>query len=267
MRRIAPLLLLLTACPPKSEPEPPPPPPPPPPAPRDAGAVPVTRGPPWTLDRAAFTPPNIPDALTFFGWSPDGKRYALQIDIPAEGADCSDAYRVHVVDAATDRFVDGGDIEVKRDQPEGGDDGCVPPDLGAVAEARRTPLLAASGVAVGHLLPPTKPTKTADGWRITWSNGATSKIEFEVKHAVQDPYGPEADKGAAYRLVIDGVTIEPGTRRRPGVIRYALDEARVFESPDGRHAAIVIERYERAFEGARRSWMSNGFLRATGTAP
>ncbi len=267
MRRLAPLALLaLTACPPKAEPPPPPEPPPPTPAPRDAGSAPVTRGPPWSLDRSAFTPPNIPDALTFYGWSADGQRYALQIGVPAEGADCSDAFRIHVVDASRDRFV-GGEVDVKRDQPEGGANGCVPPDLAAVADARRAPLLDANGVVVGHFLPPTKLTKAGDGWRITWSNGATSRVEFEVKHETDDPYGPEAEKGAAYRLVIDGQTIEPGTRRRSGVIRYALDEARVFESPDGRHAAIVLERYERAFEGARRSWMSNGFARPTGAAP
>lgn len=261
MRRLLLLALCLVAC--KTKKPDPEPPPPPPPA-RDAGPA-VTQGPPWTLDRKSFTPPNIPDALTFYGWSADGARYALQIDVPAEGAECSDMFRVHVVDAAADRFVDGGDVLVRRDQID--THPCDPPELRPLADAQRSTLLSQHGVVVGNFRAPVKPTKVGDKWRITWSDGSTSDLAFEVKHTVDDPYSPEAEKGAAYHLVIGGQTIEPGTRRRSGVVRYAIDEARVFESPDGRHAAIVIERYERAFEGARRSWMSNGFVRPTGAAP
>lgn len=246
MRRLF-LLLLLIGC--KKEPAAAPAPPP-------TTTAAVKSGAPWTLDRSRSTPPNIPDALTFFGWSADGRRYAFQIDVEAEGADCSDEHHLYVVDAVTDRFVD--QITAKREQPEGGADGCVPPDLNAVLDEQRPAVLERHGVVVGNFVPPVRPTKRADDWSVRWADGATSTIGFEVRHTTDDPYGPEAERGAAYRLTVDGRVVEPGTRRRAGVLRYGLDDGFVFEAPAGAFAAIFVQRFVRAFEGARPSWMSNG---------
>nr|XP_061798001.1 fatty acid oxidation complex subunit alpha-like [Nerophis lumbriciformis] len=241
--------------------------PPAPTATRDAkttttSSISVKRGPAWTLDLKRFSPPNVPDDLTFHGWSADGRRFAFERYVAAVAADCEDRFHLYVVDAATDRFATGGIFELVRDRVEGDENGkCEPADLKPVMAERRTEILNRHGIVTGNLSAPIRLTKRGASWTARFGDGRTSTFVFEIKNQTDDPYGPEAEKGAGYALAIDGRKIEDGTRRRKGVMRYGMDEAMVFESPDGRHAALILERFVRGFEGGRASWMANGFTR------
>ena len=92
--------------------------------------------------------------------------------------------------------------------------------------------------------------------------GQTLALTFHVLHRSSDPYSPEVDMGAAYRLSVGAgdfsTTIEDGQRRRPNVIDYRLGHAQWFPSPNGVFGALILERIERGFEGAHATWMSNG---------
>ena len=84
-------------------------------------------------------------------------------------------------------------------------------------------------------------------------------MEVEVIDGDREKVG---ERGAAYKLTLvrEGQPpriIEPGTRRRPFVWDYNLDEGVVFVGPEGRHLAIVLGTAQRSFEGDRHSYMSN----------
>jgi hypothetical protein len=91
--------------------------------------------------------------------------------------------------------------------------------------------------------------------------GGEEKVTFRVLHgSPDDPHGPQAEAGAAYYLAVKGSTstwvVEPGRTRRPWVLTYRPQY--LFISPDGVHAAFVIQREHTAYEGTRVSWMTNG---------
>lgn len=265
------LLLLaafaLTACSsstPTPTTEPPTAPASPTPAPEatpEATPAPVaTVGKPWVLSRDRG-PHGYVDTFTFYGWSEDGLRYAFEVFEETQGADCGAKHHLFVVDASKDAYAPGGTAVIKHDSPEGGPDGCSPKSLEPLAEAARRTLLGKHGIRAGHL---TEPRTVAALGGSGLLGAGDLRFAFGVEHdAGDDIYGEAARTGAAYSLVLDpegtSRTIEPGTRRRPYVLRYALAGNPVFVSPDGRHAAVVISRIHTAFEGSRLSWMTNGF--------
>ncbi len=210
--------------------------------------------------------PGMHDRFTFWGWSSDGARFAFETYMPGEGGvSCDMVHDVFVVDARTDDFAAEGRLSVGYDWPEGGPNGCQPPDLKGRVAVERPGFLAGHGITVGRLLAP-EAMEAADQGFVASGESFT----FEVLHGTDDAYGEAAAQGAAYRLVrttggLDQV-LEPGTRRRSYVLDYA--PAWLFRSPDGVHAAVVVKREHSAFEGTRWSYMANGFALSTsaGTA-
>ena len=85
-------------------------------------------------------------------------------------------------------------------------------------------------------------------------------LAFRVMHGSTDNSSPTLEAGAAYYMAVKGGqstwVIEPGRTRRPWVLGYA--PKLLFVSPDGVHAAFIVQREHMAFEGTRLSWMSNG---------
>lgn len=207
----------------------------------------------------------VADSFTFLGWSRDGRRYAFQNYVRAQGASCSARYEVFVVDAATDSLPAGGKLDVRHESPEGGPDGCSPPTLEPALEEGRSRMLEAHGVEVGNLVPPTYVTHNQEaGLFMAAYEGGKLPFTFVVRHPTPDPYSEDAKKGAGYVLTLhpEGGSprvIEPGTHRREYVLSYSVLDAPFFVSPDGAHAALIVRRSHTAFEGTRTSYMSNGF--------
>ncbi len=216
----------------------------------------------WVLPK---TPNVMADSFTFLGWSDDGRRYAFQNYVEAQGATCSARYEVFVVDASTDSMPEGGKLEVRHESPEGGPGGCSPTTLEPSLETGRAALLKAHGVQLGHLVNPTYVTQNRDaGLFVASYEGGHVPFTFLVRYPSNEPYSEEAKKGAGYVLTLhpEGGSprvIEPGTRRREYVLSYSVLDAPFFVSPDGGHAALIVRRAHTAFEGTRTSYMSNGF--------
>ena len=203
------------------------------------------------------------DTFTFFGWSADGRRYAFQNFVEARGASCSARYEVYVVDAATDSFPDGGTLQVAHESPEGGPEGCTPPELEPLLEEQRDALFRAQGIVIGNFSDPGIVRKQEGGLYSAPVGDGSLDFTFVVRHPVSDPYGPEAEKGASYVLTLhpEGEkprVVESGARRRAWVVTYEVADSPVFVSPDGSLAALFVQREHTAFEGIRTSWMSNG---------
>jgi hypothetical protein len=132
--------------------------------------------------------------------------------------------------------------------------------------AVRTPLLAAHGIEVGHVLPPTAPIATGEvrsgvkTYAIVLPSGRTASATLEVLHGGRDRAFD--GKGAAFelRLAAPGqplLELEPGVRRRPYIWDFDLDRGLVFTSPDGTHMAILTATTELSFEGDRTSWIAS----------
>ena len=201
------------------------------------------------------------DALTFHGWSADGVRYAFEVSEESQATECGAKHHLFVVDASKDAYAPGGTATIAHDSPEGGPNGCSPRDLAPILAAKRAELLSAHGIEVGRIVAPQSLAPLGGSGLFT---AGDLRFAFAVKHAAGDDiYGEAAAKGAAYTLTLDpegaARVLEPGTRRRPYVLHYALTGNPVFVSPDGAHAAIVVSRVHTAFEGTRLSWMTNGF--------
>ena len=254
-------------------------PPPPPPAPASAStpsagptpapqaastpapaAVPATLGQPWVMQRDRGAHLYL-DGFSFLGWSADGARYAFAVSEETQGADCGAKHSLFVVNASADAFAPKGTAVIKHDSPEGGPDGCSPRDLAPLVTAARAELLGRHGIEEGFLVAPVLVSPKGQSGLLA---AGSLVFAFAVQHdAGDDLYGEAAQAGAAYTLTLapgePGVrNIEPGTRRRPYVLRYVLDGNPVFVSPDGAHAAVVIGRVHTAHEGSRLSWMTNG---------
>jgi len=230
------------------------------PEPDDGGDVPVLTGEPHVIP-ANPRMPGMNDQFTFWGWSRDGLRYALETYNPGEGAvDCDMAYDLYVIDAETDQYAQGGHLTVAHDSPEGGANGCTPADLGPIIEAKRTEAFEKHGIVIGNLSPAVTIRHGAgDKYRIAFPGGEET-VAFRVLHGTDDIYSDLAKAGAAYYMAVKGSAstwvIEPGRKRRPYVTDY--QPVLLFVSPDGRHAAFIVKRSHTAFEGNRWSFMSNG---------
>lgn len=243
-----------------------------PPAPADAAVpastadaapqpaeVPIPTKPAWTLDRRSYSPPDVPDALSLYGWSTEGA-FAFEVGIEGRGTRCAGALRFRVVDARTDRFLGRVDVE----HPDRETDDCAASALEGQLAPQRRALLAEHRIDARAFSAPVRPVKKADGvFALALPGGDEARLRFQTRHVVKDIYSEAAEAGAAYRLVLereghDPVVIEDGARRRPGVVDYKLEPGFAFFSPDGKSLALFVVRLERAFEGARWSWMANG---------
>ncbi|PCC69040.1 hypothetical protein SAMN02745121_05627 [Nannocystis exedens] len=207
------------------------------------------------------------DHLTVWGWSRDGRYFAFEtFDAGPGAATCEGAARLFVVDADSDTLVPGGYVEVRPKSPDA--EPCDPPDLRAALAPRRTALLQAHGIELGHLLAPTEPQQAAAtrpgtrAYAILLPSGKTAVATLEVLGG--DRERAHEGKGAAFKLdlTLDGqapLPLEPGLRRRPYIWNYDLDRGLVFTSPDGTHMAVMTATTELSFEGDRTSWMTNAF--------
>jgi len=217
--------------------------------------------PPWVMKE----PGPMVDEFTFLGWSSDGRRYAFQNAIAAQGASCSQRYEVFVVDAATDSYPEGGTLEVKHESPEGGRTGCMPPDLAPLLEEGRGRLLEAHGIVMGSHTEPQRVSRLDSGMFGAHWGDSVLPFTFIERYAVSgDPYGDEAKAGSSYVLTLhppggEPRLIEAGKRRRSYVVGYSVLGAPLFVNPAGTYGALIVRKVHAAFEGTRTSYMSNGF--------
>ncbi|MEL6189020.1 MAG: hypothetical protein AAFU79_30740, partial [Myxococcota bacterium] len=107
------------------------------------------------------------------------------------------------------------------------------------------------------------PKRDRDGLFTASGPSGPLRFELEERYTTDDIYSREAEKGAAFRLTLHGPggarIIESGTRRRRGVVGYRLDPSFLFVGPREAHAALLLVRMDRAFEGAQWSWMASAF--------
>lgn len=206
------------------------------------------------------------DAFTFWGWSKDGRYFAYETyDHGPGAATCEGEVDLFVVDADTDTFVKDGHLEFKPAHPD--KEPCDPPDLHAAMDAVRPALLKKYGIDPGHLCAPIQPKLLGDApphgkrYALPLPSGKTAAATLEVLHGGRDT--AHEGKGAAFKLSVavgdaPPLLIEPGQRRRPYVWDYDLGP--LFLSPDGSHAAFVINTIRLSFEGDRSSVMTSGVV-------
>ena len=210
-------------------------------------------------------PKDQRDELKFWGFSADGARYAFETYYHGPGgAQCEGQASLFIVDADSDSFVPDSPLIIKHKDPDAAR--CDPPDLRAEMDRSREQLLHRHGIVVGNQGPAIIPTPvtndkaTGRASTLTLPSGLTLRAEVEVIDGDREKVG---ERGGAYRLTLirDGQPpkiVEPGTRRRPFVWSYDLDEGVAFLGPDGHHLAILLGTAQRSFEGDRHSYMSNG---------
>jgi|GEM_PF-1650724 len=226
-----------------------------------------TPGPPAEPYARAGDPKDQREELRFWGFSADGTRYAFETYYHGPGAaHCEGEASLFVVDAGKDAFVDGSPLVIKHKQPEA--ERCDPPDLRAEMDRHREQLLHRHAIVVGNQGPAIVPAPAIDeqgkarASTIALPTGTSLRAEVVVTGGDREKVG---ERGAAYKLTLvrDGQppkVVEPGTRRRPFMWDYNLDEGVVFVGPGGRHLAIVLGTAQRSFEGDRHGYMSNGVL-------
>jgi hypothetical protein len=224
----------------------------------------VVQGQPWTNADAGPQGNAIIDKLTFWGWSVDGTKYAFETYDHGPGAvECEGAFALRVVDATTDRFVDGGKLDLKHESPEPAAGGCTPVDLKGAFEAQRGPFLQRHGIVVGNVGEVV--TSTAGGpnggTTFTLRDGRQFALGFEVFDDDRDNVMTNwQTAGARFRLTLDGREIESGARKRKGIWNYSIFGTPVFVSPDGKHAALAVKTVHVSYEGDRHSFMTNGVV-------
>lgn len=239
-----------------------------------------------TTPAAAPTPPPAPvaavgpytrpgdraqqrDELSFWGFSADGRRYAIETYYYGPGAaECEGLATLAIIDADTDTFVDGTPLEIKHRDP--GADRCDPPDLRAEMARHREELFHRHGIIIGNqgapIIPHRDSTSRGDapGWILNLPD-VPLRAELEVQHGGRNNAG---EPGASYTLRLRGpgdqvTVVEDGQRRRPFVWDYSLDDGVAFLAPDRKHLAIVVATKQLSFEGDRHSYMSNGIKAPT----
>ena len=223
---------------------------------------PATPAQPYTR---AGDPKDQRDELRFWGFSADGSKYAFETYDHGPGATpCEGQASLFIVDADSDSFVKDSPLVIKHKQPDA--ERCDPPDLRAEMDRHREQLLHRHAIVVGNQGTPIVPAPAVDeagkarASTIALPSGTMLRAEVQVIDGDREKVG---ERGAAYKLTLtrEGQPpkpIEPGTRRRPFVWDYNLDEGVVFVGPDGRHLAIILGTAQRSFEGDRHSYMSNG---------
>lgn len=209
------------------------------------------------------------DALTFWGWSRDGRYFAFETAYAGPGAaTCEGELDLYVVDADTDTFARDGHLTIRHTDPDR--EPCDPPDLQAAMDAARPALLRRYGVEPGRLRAPIEPRPaagtTADTKRYTLAlpSGRLVDATLAVLHGGRDV---AHEGGAAFTLGLaiaggPALVVEPGQRRRPFVWDYALGP--LFLSPDGGRAALLVHTTRLSFEGDRTSAMATAFVVPTG---
>lgn len=227
-------------------------------------ATPTPLGAPY---QRAGDPRRQDDALTFWGWSRDGRYFAYEtFDRGPGAATCEGAVRLFVVDADADVLVPGGYVERRPDHPD--QEPCTPPDLRAAIAPQRAALLQEHGIEVGHVLAPAEPAAVpapAPGlkaYAVPLPSGRTATATIQVIGG--DRERAFEAQGSAFRLDLavggqPALTLSPGLRRRPYIWDYDLDRGLVFTSPDGSHMAILTATTEISFEGDRTSWTHSAF--------
>ena len=232
-----------------------------PPDPQPSPAL-QTTGKAWTKEGVLGQEKT--DALTFWGWSEDGSKYAFEVVYSgAGGASCEGRFQLFVVDAQTDKFDADGVLTVEHDEHEPENGQCTPADLSAVMDEKRPGHLEAHNITVGNVVTPSSYTaQERNRWSVETPTGTAITVAFSVVGGGRD-HVMESGKGAAYRLrYIDSFgkwnSIESGKHHRQIVWDYDVSSSPVFFSPNGTHVAFFLQRSELDFEGNRITWMSNG---------
>lgn len=203
------------------------------------------------------------DALTFWGFSADGQRFAFETFYAGPGgARCEGEVDLFIVDVARDAYVPGGHVELKHRDPEG--EPCDPPDLRAAMDARRGALLEAHGIVVGAFVPPAAPIPIGDDrvdiFLVDLARGRSGFLDIDVLDGGRERAHEGAGAGFKLTLTVGErpIVVEPGARRRPYVWDYDPGRGLVFVSPDGRGAAFLTATIALSYEGDRTSFMANG---------
>lgn len=206
------------------------------------------------------------DALTFWGWSRDGRYFAFETHFAGPGAaTCEGEVDLFVVDADIDIFTKDGHLEIRPTNPD--KEPCDPPDLQAAMDVIRPGLLKKYGIDPGHLRAPILPKFVGAGpanvkrYTLELPSGKTASATLEVLHGDRDT--AHEGKGSAFKLSVavgddPPLLVEPGQFRRPYVWDYDLGP--LFLSPDGSHAALMVHTTRLSFEGDRASTMANAIV-------
>lgn len=207
------------------------------------------------------------DALTVWGWSRDGRRFAYEtFDAGPGAATCEGTVRLLVIDADTGALAPDGLHELRPAHPD--QEPCEPPDLRAAMAARRPAILERHGIDVGHLLAPAEPLAApaprpgASAHAILLPSGTTATATLEVLHG--DRERAFHGEGAAFKLelAVPGqppLVLESGSSPHPYLWNFDLDRGLVFVSPDGTHLALLLATTQVSFEGDRTSYIARAF--------
>ena len=211
-----------------------------------------------------YEKPRQGDGLTFWGWSPDGRRFAYETWADGGGLplDCYDEATLTVRDADRDRPVADGVLRSVT-KPGVDRDHCVNPDVRATLASQRPAALGRHQV-VARAARPLGFDVAAGGNRgsLTLPSGHVLRADL-AGHAVDaGVVAAHPDRPAcSYRLTlaVDGAvvrTVDAGPW--PGALRTALDDARVFVAPSARFAAICLPVSYAAHHGVWAHWDCHG---------
>lgn len=247
-----------------------------PPAARPIPAVPTPEPPASECPTSAL--PAVPferagdrrqqlDALTFWGWSADGRRFAYEtFDAGPGAATCEGAIRLLVLDADTGSLAPDGLREIRPTHPDS--EPCDPPDLDAAMAAERTAVLGRHGISLGNLLAPVEPLPApaprpgVKAYAILLPSGQTATATLEVLHGERDQ--AFQGEGAAFKLELavpdrPPLVLESGQSRYPYLWNFDLDRGLVFVDPAGTHLALLLATTQISFEGDRTSYIARAF--------
>ena len=203
------------------------------------------------------------DELAFWGWSEDGRYFAVETyHHGADMVECEGEAELTIFDAEANRPAEDGHVLIKHAEPEA--ETCDPPDLREALAQRRAPLLERYGITPAHIGGPLSLEPSGDGSRWSFTTPKERKavtLSLRVLHGTDDPM--EAIDGAAFELELQpeggpAVVLEPGRERRPWTLGYGLEQGMPFVGPQGRHAAILVATQMTMPEGVRSSWTPRG---------
>lgn len=215
-------------------------------------------GEPYVRPLADYDMEKYVDGFTFWGWSADGSRYAYETHRGNQGAiECDAGAELTVVDATTDRYAEGGQLEVKATTEvfvEG--EACTIEDVLKLLDAQREAHLAKFGIVEGLATTAIPLTEGDGGWRFSTPDGANYTLTLEVSGPGWDD--PSVGAGFTGTLSKQGggsVVFEDGSTKRPFHFDYTPDL--VFLSPSGQRAALVTTKVRMAFEAKRHQPMTS----------
>lgn len=205
-----------------------------------------------------YEKPRMGDALTFWGWSADGRQFAYETwtNGGGEPLDCHDEAVLTIYDAVKDRATMGG---VVRSTSVGNSDRCTNPDVRATMNRDRAAHLRRHHVTE-RFAGPLRFQVASGGGSGTLALSGTTVLQARLSIRDgnrRDVMANSSRPGMSYRL---SVVVGAGQKRviaegpRRGALSLSLDGALVFVGPTEHFAALCLPVNYSVYHGTWTHW-------------